>query len=314
MSSQERIMELFFRLYQGEHVDFPAEAAHYDCSDRTMTRDKAVLADALARDQTFHLAYDGPTHATYLDRSDQLTVEEVVALVKMVIGTRALSTEEMHQTVTHLLALMSLADRKRIKQMITTTMAHYVPVGHSQNLLTRLAQFTTAITNKQLVQFTYQSSVKNAKPHQQTGQPLSLYFADFYFYVVMYLDQVDKSTVFRLDRFLTVRPLVDQVGVPADKKVDEGAMRNKTYLLNGGHELHYRFRYWGYPQTALDKLPKSKLVQQFKDGSVEIEGDMFSQGALLWVLGQGALIKVLAPQSLKEEVKESLQKALSYYK
>ncbi|CAJ1229602.1 transcriptional regulator [Levilactobacillus zymae] len=314
MTSQERIVQLLFRLLDGESINFRAEARDYGCSERTMTRDQAVIADALVHETEFEMGYKANTHQHYLDREDQISQAEALALIKLVIGTRALSRAEMQRVTHHLLNMLSLKTQKAVKKTIATTMAAYIPVGADQKILPRLAKFSDYIIDKQAIKFSYQSSVPQGNhPQFQVGRPLSLYFADYYFYVVMYLEDNNRSVVFRLDRFDKVKSLNRQLEVPADKKTDEGALRQKTYLLNGGYELHYRFRYWGYPQTALDKLPKSQVTHRHDDGSVTIEGDLFSQGALLWVLGQGALIKVLAPQTLINDVKATLQKTLAYY-
>jgi len=69
----------------------------------------------------------------------------------------------------------------------------------------------------------------------------------------------------------------------------------------------------GYPWTALDKLPNSKIVSQESDGSVIIEGYLYSQGLQHWILGQGTTVKVLEPFSLIQAVKEELHASLDQY-
>jgi len=126
------------------------------------------------------------------------------------------------------------------------------------------------------------------------------------------IDQ-DESRIFRLDRFLTHRAKHRSFNIPAVRREDMGVAINRTYLLKMGNIIQYKFQYWDYPQTALDKLPGSKVDKKLTD-SVIISGEMYSEGGLLWLLSQGNRIKVLEPQSLVNEVQTRLQRALDLYK
>jgi len=70
----------------------------------------------------------------------------------------------------------------------------------------------------------------------------------------------------------------------------------------------------GYPWTALDKLPNSRIISQESDGGVIIEGYLYLQGLKHWILSEGTIVKVLEPQSLIEEVKKELRASLDQYK
>jgi hypothetical protein len=76
---------------------------------------------------------------------------------------------------------------------------------------------------------------------------------------------------------------------------------------------YFKIQCWTYPQTALDRLPNSRVVKQEPDGSVIIEGYLYLQGLRLWILSEGTLVKVLEPASLVEDIKKELTAALKQY-
>ena len=97
-------------------------------------------------------------------------------------------------------------------------------------------------------------------------------------------------------------------------------MRDKTFMMSGGNDVNYVFSYTGYPQTALDQLPKSTIkknsdgsLYKDKDGGQIIEGHISHNGALMWVLSQGSKVKVKFPITLAQEVQENLTATLDRY-
>ncbi|MDT6981468.1 WYL domain-containing protein [Levilactobacillus zymae] len=308
MNSQERIVNLLFRLLDGEHLNFRGEAHDYGCSERTLTRDQAVLADALAHETDFQLAYDSTARQHYLDRDDQLLPAEVLALIQLALGTRVLSHRELRRVTRHLLGTVSQDAQKTLKKALTGDLAAYTPVGPGQEILPALAKFSDYIAARQTIRFTYQSQAAESQPESRVGRPLSLYFSETYFYVVMALDQTTQQ-VLRLDRFISTRLAGHQFQAPFRVPVAELTVNRQ----GGTTPLHYRVRYWGHPQNALDKLPSATVTQRHDDGSVTIEGDRFSREARRWLLGQGNLVQVLAPQTLVADVKATLQKTLTFY-
>lgn len=321
MKGRERAVDVLVKLMTGEKITTDVDGkTYYQVSERSLERDTKLIRETLAANEAnYRLKQKGKTY--WLEKAGTLSAEEVLALLKIVIGTRALTRDELMLVKDHLLDLVADEERAKIQKLISNTLLRYTPLfsNGDREILPRLKEFANWVSNKAPIKFHYRSSVPDSKGRTLAkpgiGVPLSIYFADFYFYVVMYIPERDKSLVYRLDRFQDAKATRSVVKVPGDKKLDEGALRNKTYLLSGGSDIPYEFRYWGYPQTALDKLPNSRITDwNREDGSVTIKGDhLASQGALLWVLSQGSQIQVVAPQSLVAAVKRELTKTLHYY-
>ncbi|WP_204121698.1 MULTISPECIES: helix-turn-helix transcriptional regulator [Levilactobacillus] len=321
MKGRERAVDVLVKLLAGEKITTDTNGKEtYQVSERSLERDTKLIRETLAdNDSAYQLQQKGKTY--WLAKDGALSAEEILALLKIVIGTRSLTREELLRVKDNLLDLVADTERGAIQKLISNSLVHYTPLfsNGDKEILPLLKDFANWVSHKTPIKFHYRSSVPDAQGRALSkpgsGVPLSIYFADFYFYVVMYIPEINKSLVYRLDRFQDARTTRAVVKVPGDKKIDEGALRNKTYLLSGGTDIPYEFRYWGYPQTALDKLPNSRITEwNREDGSVTIKGDhLASQGALLWVLSQGAQIQVVAPQSLVDSVKHELTKTMSYY-
>jgi len=320
MTNTERIINVFIDLLHGDELTAEALATKYQVTTRTVQRDLGSLRDLLQKsDLKYVYQHDAKTKTYALRAMNQLAPVTVLALLKQLIGTRAFGKRELDQIANELLDLIEPAAASQVRKLCVTTRSQYVPVSAGdKDLLPRLEQFSEWIASQTTLAFNYEHS-DGRHFQSEVGLPISLYFSDYYFYVMMF-DGQDSRRVYRLDRFTAIQPEKElKLKVELAKKLDEGAFVNKTYLLHGGNETTYRFRYWGLPQTALDRLPHSHLVPETKTaatangGGVVIEAHAFEQGTLLWVLSQGTTIKVLEPASLVEKVKQALSQTLAQY-
>ena len=66
-------------------------------------------------------------------------------------------------------------------------------------------------------------------------------------------------------------------------------------------------------QAILDRLPTAKVVEQNGRTSI-IEAEVnHGRGIIMYLLSQGAWVKVLSPQSLVDEMQEELHQMLALY-
>ena len=81
-----------------------------------------------------------------------------------------------------------------------------------------------------------------------------------------------------------------------------------------GDTIKIRFEFSGLSlQAILDRLPTAKVVEKNGNTSI-IEAEVnYGRGIIMYLLSQGAWVKVLSPQSLADDIREELKKMLSYY-
>jgi len=330
MDSATRITNTLFKMINGERIDMQANMALYDRGKRTIQRDMTAIRRTIKPSTIFKFHHDTKEDVYYLTHGDFLPFEEVLAIMKVLIGSRAFGKTELSKISTSLASFVSLDRQKDIDDMLTALKnGSYLPVNRDNDLVDRIKKFHDIINKKKAISFTYRDS--NPAGHSnktRVGLPLSLYFSGNHFYVIMYRLNSDKikdiddgiTYVYRLDRFLDVTVKRKTFEVPRGKYEDEESIRNKSYRLNSGSAISYEFNYRGYYPAALDQLPNSKIKRTesgkiFKnpDGSVVVYGNMFFNGAKMWVLGQGNLVTVKSPQSLIAAVKKELQETLDGY-
>jgi len=317
IGSRERILEEFIMMMQGSKFTKPELEKFYLVSDRAIIIDFKIIKTMLKTYLPDYEMYNDRGQKTYEIKKGQGTIssEKILAILKILIGSRAFNEEELEDLKDDLLDLTPVDQHADLKQLMAATLSKYTPVAKSSkyDLLELVRMFSEYIIDKRKIEFTYSSSTGSSSEKYHVGVPLNLYFDTFYFYVTVYIIEKGQSYNYRLDRFQTVEPKRKTFNVPAAKKEDEGAAIKKTNLLKMGNDVHYKFRYWNYPQTALDRLQGSQITHKYEDGSVVIEGELYAEGAKLFVLSQGDKIKVMEPASLVEQVKETYQKALKLY-
>jgi len=313
LSSRERIMELFLRMYQGETIAYADAMTEYNASRRPVQMDmqfiRAALKEYMPESELF---YDKSHGVHGIKSKSKFQSAEILAILKALIGTRAFSKQELMDIEYDLLELIPTDNRSSVKRLLGAANDAYIPVAQRDDLVELIGNFFDWIINKKPIEYDYESSNGRGPQNGHVGIPFNLYFDRFYFYVRMYVIDLNKSYVCRIDRFKTCKPKSRSYNIPESKKEDVNAAINKTYLLKMGNEIHFKIRYWDYPQTALDALPGSK-IEKVLDDSVIITGDIFLNGILLWILGQGDRAKALEPQSLIDAVTAKIHRTLEMY-
>lgn len=313
MSVNDRVASMFIRMIQGETIYLKDEESRYGVKGRTIERYVKSIREYI-EDSDVNLNFvtkiNPPRY--YITKNTDIPFEEIIALLSIVIGTRSFGRPELDQIRTRLLDQLSKEERNKAVRLTNSTVAKYVPVKSTDHLLERIKDFSNYINDHTTINYKYHSS--SGIERQGLALPVSIYFDTFYFYVVMYSEEAKQSIPYRLDRFKEYKiSKAKKIKMPRQLKKDDGSERNETYLLNYGNKVNFEFYYSGYPQTALDRFPNSKIKQTL-DNEVLIEGNAYTQGLVLWIMGQGSRVRVKSPASLINAVKDELTKTLEYYK
>lgn len=76
MNSNQRILHLFFQLYQGKKLTIAEASQNYQVSKRTIQRDLSLIQEALTESATESvLIYEPASRSYILQRADILNVE-----------------------------------------------------------------------------------------------------------------------------------------------------------------------------------------------------------------------------------------------
>ena len=141
-------------------------------------------------------------------------------------------------------------------------------------------------------------------------------FTDYYFYLIAFLTDgnTEKPYYFRIDRIkqiTTHRKKFDAFDVP---DFDEGLLRKRSLFMWPGKLRTIRFEFSGPSvQAVLDKLPTAQIIERMGGNKFLIEAAVYGDGVKMWLLSQGAWVKVVAPDDFVEEMKNSIAKLLALY-
>lgn len=314
-SSRTRMAEIIFKLLSGDVINKQDLLDEYKIGYKATTIDYRVIKDAIEKiGSPYRLDSKGSNH--YFTSEGSIDFDKALAIVKVVIGSQAFSKEEVSDIIDIFSDLIPTEKRQAFKRLLAITVANYSS-RITEPILNNFKVLSQSINDNKSIRFTYNSSVPTTDhTKEREGRPLSLYFVNKHFYTLVYLPEKDDTYTYRIDRFIVIRKIRRHIEVPQVSRPDEGKLLKNTFLLNGGNYIHYKFSYEAPKHVALDNVPNSHLSKDDDPNESNltiVEGDLYSQGAALWVMSQGPKVQVLEPESLKKEVKDTLQKTLRIY-
>ena len=314
-----RVLYMLQQLLQKNRVEKENIQNLFQIDSRTFERDIATLRTFLSQnieyDQNLILEYEYQEKYYYLSNYDnsQLTSKEVLMLIKLLLGNRALCLEELDQMINSLKLQLSSDERKEIDSFIRNERHHFTPLKHGRKLLNHMWDFSQAIEENRAICMEYKKA--NNTIESYIVHPVGLVFTDYYFYAVSYVKNKDipYPISFRLDRILSYEILNERFKIPYSQRFESGDFHNKINMMYQGELIKFTFRFTGHSvEAVLDKFPVSRVIEE-GDGYCIIEAISYEQGLLMWLFSQGEWIKVLTPNDLVEKVKDKLNKMISLY-
>ena len=313
-----RVLEIFFRGMRGEDLSVQRLADEYEVSTKSITRSinelKNFLADHRDLAGRTELQYSHQNRCYRLILDEFLCSKELFSLVEVMIGARAFSKEELLLLTTKLKRFTTPDDREKLNELIRKELYHYPEVKHDcQSVQDYLWQLVNCISEKQEISIDYYRMDRKWVTHRLC--PASVMFTDYYFYLIAFVteDQKKNPYYFRIDRIrqITVhRKKFSGEDIPA---FDEGLLRERSLFMWPGKLQTIRFEFSGPSfQAVLDKIPTAKIIE--RDGrKYTIEAEVYGNGIKMWLLSQGAWVKVLAPQEFVHEMKAEIDKMRTAY-
>ena len=314
-----RMLEIFFRALRGEKISLKKLAEEYNVSTKSISRDINSIQNFLAEHrelmQNAELTYSHKERAYILNSDEFLKNKELFALVKIILGSRALNKEEILTLITKLKKFTTIQDRKTLENLIRKEIYHYHEVkSDCKSVIDNVWKIVQAIEDKHTISIIYYKMNRDEVKHKI--KPVSVLFSEYYFYLIAYKadDMSYKPIYFRIDRISSITEHREKFELEKKYDFDEGNLREKNQFMFPGDTIKIRFEFSGLSlQAILDRLPTAKVVEKNGNTSI-IEAEVnHGRGIIMYLLSQGSWVKVLSPQSLADEIKEELNKMISYY-
>ena len=301
------MLDIFERLNKGERISKRDLTVYYGVGEKTIQRDIEDIRNYLAEKHGYEpdatIKYNRSQNCYYLVRFERewLSNQEVLAICKILLESRAFAKEEMNRLLTKLLAQATPTQRKVVEGIIKDESVNYVPLQHKKPLLENLWQVSDAIVQEHPIRFSY--TRQDGRTKDRTVKPLAIIFSEFYFYLIglQTYETGDAFRTYRLDRIANIITSEEKFRIPYRDKFRDSEFRKRVQFMYDGELMTVKFRYFGSSvEHVLDRLLTAKAKQ--RDVSVyDISAEVYGDGILIWLLSQGSQVEVYAPEELRQK-------------
>jgi predicted DNA-binding transcriptional regulator YafY len=161
-----------------------------------------------------------------------------------------------------------------------------------------------AIKERQVLAIEYHSFRGDASTKREI-EPLNLYYAEGIWYVEAYCRLREGHRTFRFDRIDEIKR-TRKVFSPkiSPENTSPSALIIELRFHSGVVRWVRERQHYGYDQDLLVTQDKSVVMRYKVEGEAEVRS---------WILSWGANVEVLSPESLRETIKEEMDKVRSLY-
>lgn len=331
-SKNNRILDMYERLCAGKTLNKSEEALRFGIDERSVQRDiddiRAYLAErSISSGDDRQVVYDRQRKGFLLSgyQSPLMTNSEILAVSKILLESRAFTKKEMSSILDKLISgCVPQKNMKLVSDLLANEKFHYVELTNPSGIQDKLWDIGSDIQQRRLLQISYQRQGADAASSvMRVVEPVSILFSEYYFYLNAYIvektdgkyiQKYDYPAIFRVDRIADYRLLEQTFTLPYANRFQEGEFRKRVQFMYPGRLQNIRIKYTGTSVDAiLDRLPTAKILSQ-ENGAFIIEAEVYGKGIVMWLLSQGERVEVLAPESLRLTVKETLLRILENYR
>lgn len=312
---KERILTIFLRLHAGKRLSKAQLKEEFGVDPKSIQRDIAFLREILEENSHLGLeiVFDSLDNTYRLIGKTIFNKKDILVISKILLENRALNKSELNSLLEGLLSLLSIKEKKEVNAIISSERLNYKSLTNDKDRIDTIWFLSEAIRRERMLEIEYKAPLNDGKSH--IVFPVSLYYDAHYFYLVAFHLKHENYTTFRVDRIESLSEShVKKPEISYGRKYRDGDVRNQKVDAFEGRKIKVRLRYTGIPEIVFDQFPNHEIISCDKgDMIVQIE-TQDTPGLKRWILGQVEEITVLSPDSLIEEIKESLEKTLKNYK
>jgi predicted DNA-binding transcriptional regulator YafY len=315
-----RVLRIYEKLITGDGIVRKELANYFGVSKKTIKRDlKQIDRYFQEIDSNYnedYISYDYQKKAYFLDDNKKLdlTQKEILAVVKVLLESRAFCKSEAEKIINKLITKVPLNFQKDIKEIIANELFHYSELEHQSKLLDLIWDLSLAIKENRVIELKYNSLSRDNLVERKI-EPLGLMFSEYYFYLIAhhYGQQDDFKIIYRLDRIKAVKINNKHFKQFYQDRFQEGVFRKRVQFMYPGKLIKIKFKFWGDSiEAVLDRLPTAEIVDKEEEKYI-IEAEVFGKGIKMWLLSQGDKLEVLKPDELRQEIIKSLKKLINLY-
>ena len=311
LGKNDRVLTIYTKLMNGQVVKKADMAQQFGVNVKSIQRDLDNIKNFLGNQTAGEgipnqLIYDYKLKGYRLEQSNKvkLTNDEILAVSKILLDSRAFTKPEMMNILDKLLeSCVPKKNQKLVNDLISNERFHYIEPNHHKVYMDKMMVLGQAIRECKVITIKYQR-LKDKALVERRLQPLAIMFSEYYFYLVGFIEGIDKSkefdnandpfpTIYRIDRIESLKVLDEHFKIPYSDRFEEGEFRKRIQFMYGGRLKKVRFKYTGLSVEAiLDRLPTAKILSE-ENGEYIISAEVFGDGIDMWLRSQGDAVKVM---------------------
>ncbi|MGI6763883.1 MAG: helix-turn-helix transcriptional regulator [Anaerovoracaceae bacterium] len=293
-----RILRLQQHLSGGAVINKKTFAQKNGITEKTVQRDVSMLNNfyqdlVINGEAARMIEYSRKDNGYRLIDSAKLTKENILAISKILLESRAFNKNELNDMLDKLLSQVGRNDRIGIKELINDDRFYYVPLCHGKDLQDLMYDLSGFIRQHEKIEIDY--AKMDGEKVKRKVRPVSVLFSEFYFYLLAFRDdeKYETPTVYRLDRIINCKTVGEKFYIPHTSKFHDGELRKYVQFMYPGKLQKIKFQFTGKTiEPVLDRLPTARVTSQEQDVYV-VEAEVFGEGIEMWMRSQGGCIKGL---------------------
>lgn len=301
----ERTLGIYIRLSKGQSVRKLELANQFGVSEKTIQRDIEGIRNSIYNDlegNRSEIVYDYTSKSYRLDeRYNGLSKEGALAITKILLESRAFCLSELKHLTDGILMQIEREKQSHVRNIIGNELLNYVELKHGKPLLDTIWDISNCIRNREMIKIDYRRM--DGEEVAREVRPAAIIFSEYYFYLIAYFYDYESPGVFRVDRIDGYEKTGDRYTIPESSRFEDGEFRKRIQFMYPGKLMRIKFEFSGPSlEAVLDRLPTAKVTES-RDRGHTVEAEVYGKGIKMWLLSQGANIRVLEPESLVEEMK-----------
>ena len=260
-SKNYRTLAMYISLCEGKTVNKKEAALMFGVDERSIQRDiddiRAFLDDHRTTDSgdTRYIEYNRGKKGYVMvgNESSMMTNSEILAVVKILLDSRAFTKSEMSTILEKLVdGCVPLKNMQLVSKLISNEKYHYVELRHKEYIQDKLWNIGNDISEQNLVQLRYARASAPRESIKRVVEPVAIIFSEYYFYLNAYIVEKDESgkyvhkynypAIFRIDRIKNYKSLDIKFRVSYMNRFEEDEFRKRIQFMYAGKLMTIRIK------------------------------------------------------------------------
>lgn len=257
---------------------------------------------------------------TYRLNSRDFDIGELKLIIDSVQSSKFLSVKSSRDIIKKMENLCSKHEASQLHRKIILTNR----VKNEEDLISNnVGNINAAMDSGEQISFKYfDYSIQKRKTYRKKGQlytvsPYALVYSDENYYMLAYAEEHGEVRPYRVDRMEGVKVLAGVVrqGKEVFDKIDLAQYQKYTFSMFGGKVEPVTMVFQNRMMNAvIDRFGRDILVMKEDDNHFRITVNVAVSNQFYgWVFGLGNMVRIVAPEHVKQGMKELLESVHGRY-